>query len=723
MAPRGAARARRPAAPGRLPRGLRGRGAGGVARRRRPVAARRRAAEPTRLADPGRVASPDRRPPGERRARPPRGPGGGLPGRAVERAHRGPRRLPADARAVLPPLPQHLLGRRAHAASGRRTGHPRDRGRSARAGGHRGPTDQSCQGHASRTRGALRPGRTRRAAATPARGSARAAPDLHHRLHATRRRRRHRSRPGRGGREAHRAAPPGAATRPRDQRAARPDAAGARPLRGAHAWRGPGPPVRAGPGDVGPRADRARRRPARAGPPEGPGRALPAAGRDRRGARHGGDLRRDRLGPDPRALPDAARRRTQSRRVVGRCHRPERGGGTRGRAGGTASRSWQHARGTTASSPLGRTCWTPREARKPRAPIGSRRRSPTRSPSRTTSTRGPDGPEADGPERVLQCRAWQSSDRMASGRRRRDGVVRRAVADRGGCRGRAHRGAVRRGRGRPARDGRAGAPRHGRARRGGVGGGAGSRAGREPCRAAAPERRARVREPVCGEAVLAARARLRSSGGRRSGGSVAARPRDADPAVDRATAVAEPHPPRRGAAGCGGRAGGSGRGIGTVRGLPHRRRRQRGRPGAGRRARRDDRDSRLAGGVQRDGVLPHHLADAAARPGRRGSSAGRRHGLPAAGRPAPRARDPRQRQGPVAGRRPRSRASTSPTSQKTSRPPPGSSGPPRIRGCRASLSSSSTPPTSPRSADSGSPHSDTPTTGGPGPATSTIRGG
>ena len=33
-------------------------------------------------------------------------------------------------------------------------------------------------------------------------------------------------------------------------------------------------------------------------------------------------------------------------------------------------------------------------------------------------------------------------------------------------------------------------------------------------------------------------------------------------------------------------------------------------PGDG--ARREDRDSRLAGGVQRDGVLPHHLADAAA---------------------------------------------------------------------------------------------------------------
>ena len=46
-------------------------------------------------------------------------------------------------------------------------------------------------------------------------------------------------------------------------------------------------------------------------------------------------------------------------------------------------------------------------------------------------------------------------------------------------------------------------------------------------------------------------------GGRRSGGSVAARPRDTDPPVDRAAAIAQPHPPRRGAAGRGGRAGGS----------------------------------------------------------------------------------------------------------------------------------------------------------------------
>lgn len=124
-----------------------------------------------------------------------------------------------------------------------------------------------------------------------------------------------------------------------------------------------------------------------------------------------------------------------------------------------------------------------------------------------------------------------------------------------GAAGRAHRRAVGRDGGRPARDRHAGAPRLPRARRGGVGGRAGSRAGREPCRAPALERRVRIREPVCGEAVLAARARLHAWGGRRSGGSVAARPRATDPAVDRATAVAKPHPPRRGAAGRGGRAG------------------------------------------------------------------------------------------------------------------------------------------------------------------------
>jgi len=72
--------------------------------------------------------------------------------------------------------------------------------------------------------------------------------------------------------------------------------------------------------------------------------------------------------------------------------------------------------------------------------------------------------------------------------------------------------------------------------------------------------------------------------------------------------------------------------------------------------------------------------------------------------------------------RPAAASSTSPTSPETSRPPPANWGPVLIRGCRASLSSSSTPPTSPRSAHSGSPLSDTPATGEPGTPTSTIRG-
>ena len=49
-----------------------------------------------------------------------------------------------------------------------------------------------------------------------------------------------------------------------------------------------------------------------------------------------------------------------------------------------------------------------------------------------------------------------------------------------------------------------------------------------------------------------------------------------------------------------------------------------------------------------------------------------------------------------------------------------SSGPLRIRDCRASLSSSSTPPTCPQSGRSGSPHSDTATTVDSGSPTSTI---
>src|SRR5215207_240629 len=127
---------------------------------------------------------------------------------------------------------------------------------------------------------------------------------------------------------------------------------------------------------------------------------------------------------------------------------------------------------------------------------------------------------------------------LAGGRWRCDGMVRRAFADRGGCAGRAHRGAVGRDRGRPARDRHAGAPRLRRARRGGVGGRVGSRADRESCRAAAPERRVRVREPDRGEAVLAARVRLRAWGGRRL-----ADPLRRDPAI-RIRRSTEPRPLR-----------------------------------------------------------------------------------------------------------------------------------------------------------------------------------
>ena len=70
--------------------------------------------------------------------------------------------------------------------------------------------------------------------------------------------------------------------------------------------------------------------------------------------------------------------------------------------------------------------------------------------------------------------------------------------------GRAHRRSVGRDRGRRAGDRRSGAPCFARSRHGGVGGRARSRAVREPCRAAAAERRVRVREPDRRESVLAA---------------------------------------------------------------------------------------------------------------------------------------------------------------------------------------------------------------------------
>ena len=128
------------------------------------------------------------------------------------------------------------------------------------------------------------------------------------------------------------------------------------------------------------------------------------------------------------------------------------------------------------------------------------------------------------------------------------------------------------------------------------------------------------------------------------------------------------------------------------------------------------------GGVQRDGVLPHHLADAAADLAAARSGAGRRPGFPLLVdlRPGLVIIDSGKDEG---GRRPRPGARVHRPRRETSRPLHANSAPLRIRGCRASLSSSSTPPTSPRSARSGSPHSDTPTTGEAGSATSTIRGG
>ena len=111
---------------------------------------------------------------------------------------------------------------------------------------------------------------------------------------------------------------------------------------------------------------------------------------------------------------------------------------------------------------------------------------------------------------------------LAGGRWCCDGMVRRAFADRGGCAGWAHRGVVGRDRGGPAGDGHAGAAGLRGARAGGVGGRAGSWAGRGSCCAAAAERGVRVREPVCGAVVLAAGAGLRAWAGRWFGGSVAA---------------------------------------------------------------------------------------------------------------------------------------------------------------------------------------------------------
>ena len=63
------------------------------------------------------------------------------------------------------------------------------------------------------------------------------------------------------------------------------------------------PAHRAGPAPLGPAADRRRHRPGRADPRHEPGaRPVPAAGRDRRRARRGGQRRGHRLDRDPRAV-------------------------------------------------------------------------------------------------------------------------------------------------------------------------------------------------------------------------------------------------------------------------------------------------------------------------------------------------------------------------------------------------------------------------------------
>src|SRR5215475_2216748 len=77
-------------------------------------------------------------------------------------------------------------------------------------------------------------------------------------------------------------------------------------------------------------------------------------------------------------------------------------------------------------------------------------------------------PEGDRPNGLYSAGHDGDRNGLAGGRWRYDGMVRRAFADRGGCARRAHRRAVGRDRGRPARDRRTGAPRLRRPRRGGV---------------------------------------------------------------------------------------------------------------------------------------------------------------------------------------------------------------------------------------------------------------
>ena len=202
---------------------------------------------------------------------------------------------------------------------------------------------------------------------------------------------------------------------------------------------------------------------------------------------------------------------------------------------------------------------------------------------------------------------------LAGGRWRCDGMVRRAVADRGGCAGRAHRGAVGRDRGRPARRQACGCastqtstPRRCRRPRVDLG---------LAANPAVLQHLSVVFESANPTVVRRFWQRVLDYAPGEDGGL--ADPLRRDPAI-RIRQSTEPRPLRnrihldvvRPAAAVEqaslGEASGpfgvchtdpDGNEVDLV-------------PGNG--ARREDRDSRLAGGVQRDGVLPHHLADAAA---------------------------------------------------------------------------------------------------------------
>ena len=104
----------------------------------------------------------------------------------------------------------------------------------------------------------------------------------------------------------------------------------------------------------------------------GPAGPLHAAGGDRRAARPGAELRRDRLAADPHALRRAAARLA----VAGRRAQPRGGGGDGRRAGGGAGRG----RGARARRPAGRLPLPARHQGRPPAPPRPRRRGRRRLP-------------------------------------------------------------------------------------------------------------------------------------------------------------------------------------------------------------------------------------------------------------------------------------------------------------------------------------------------------